>query len=86
MNLKTRRISPHGKETTTITSIRSIIKIDGATLENLLAYYKGNRLKQFQQKHHKKQPKQEVAQPKAKVTKASLFQDRNRQVIPCVHV
>lgn len=59
-------------------ALEVLSKLDGATLENLLNLLQGQ---QVQADAPVEQPKQEVAQPKPKATKATLFQDRNRQVI-----
>ena len=62
-------------------ALEVLSKLDGATLDSLLALLQGQRAQAVPTEAPQEQPKQEVAQPKAKVTKATLFQDRNRQVI-----
>lgn len=58
-------------------ALEVLSKLDGATLENLLNLLQGQ---QVQADAPVEQPKQqETSKPKA--TKATLFQDRNRQVI-----
>lgn len=58
-------------------ALEVLSKLDGATLENLLNLLQGQ---QIQADAPVEQPKQqETSKPKA--TKATLFQDRNRQVI-----
>ncbi len=62
-------------------ALEVLSKLDGATLDSLLALLQGQQAQAVPTEAPQEQPKQEVAQPKAKVTKATLFQDRNRQVI-----
>ena len=62
-------------------ALEVLSKLDGATLDSLLALLQGQRAQAVPTEAPQEQPKQEVAQPKQKVTKATLFQDRNRQVI-----
>lgn len=62
-------------------ALEVLSKLDGATLDSLLALLQGQQAQAVPTEEPQEQPKQEVAQPKAKVTKATLFQDRNRQVI-----
>lgn len=62
-------------------ALEVLSKLDGATLDCLLALLQGQQAQAVPTEEPQEQPKQEVAQPKAKVTKATLFQDRNRQVI-----
>ena len=62
-------------------ALEVLSKLDGATLDSLLALLQGQQSQAVPTEAPQEQPKQEVAQPKAKVTKATLFQDRNRQVI-----
>ena len=62
-------------------ALEVLSKLDGATLDSLLALLQGQRAQAVPTEAPQEQPKQEVAQPKEKVTKATLFQDRNRQVI-----
>ena len=62
-------------------ALEVLSKLDGATLNSLLALLQGQQAQAVPTEEPQEQPKQEVAQPKAKVTKATLFQDRNRQVI-----
>lgn len=62
-------------------ALEVLSKLDGATLDSLLALLQGQQAQAVPTEVPQEQPKQEVAQPKAKVTKATLFQDRNRQVI-----
>lgn len=62
-------------------ALEVLSKLDGATLNSLLALLQGQQAQAVPTEAPQEQPKQEVAQPKAKVTKATLFQDRNRQVI-----
>ena len=62
-------------------ALEVLSKLDGATLDSLLALFQGQRAQAVPTEAPQEQPKQEVAQPKQKVTKATLFQDRNRQVI-----
>lgn len=61
-------------------ALEVLSKLDGATLENLLNLLQGQQA-QVVADAPVEQPKQEVAQPKPKATKATLFQDRNRQII-----
>ena len=62
-------------------ALEVLSKLDEATLDSLLALLQGQQAQAVPTEAPQEQPKQEVAQPKAKVTKATLFQDRNRQVI-----
>ena len=62
-------------------ALEVLSKFDEATLDSLLALLQGQQAQAVPTEAPQEQPKQEVAQPKAKVTKATLFQDRNRQVI-----
>ena len=62
-------------------ALEVLSKLDGATLDSLLALLQGQQAQAVPTEVPQEQPKQEVAQPKPKVTKATLFQDRNRQVI-----
>ena len=62
-------------------ALEGLSKLDGATLDSLLALLQGQQAQAVPTEAPQEQPKQEVAQPKQKVTKATLFQDRNRQVI-----
>lgn len=62
-------------------ALEVLSKLDGATLDSLLALLQGQQAQAVPTEAPQEQPKQEVAQPKQKVTKATLFQDRNRQVI-----
>lgn len=62
-------------------ALEVLSKLDGATLDSLLALLQGQQAQAVPTEVPQEQPKQEVAQPKVKVTKATLFQDRNRQVI-----
>ena len=62
-------------------ALEVLSKLDGATLDSLLALLQGQRAQAVPTEAPQEQPTQEVAQPKQKVTKATLFQDRNRQVI-----
>lgn len=62
-------------------ALEVLSKLDGATLENLLNLLQGQQVQADAPVEPQEQPKQEVAQPKPKATKATLFQDRNRQVI-----
>lgn len=60
-------------------ALEVLSKLDGATLENLLALLQGQQAQAVPTEES--QPKQEVAPTKPKATKATLFQDRNRQVV-----
>lgn len=62
-------------------ALEVLSKLDGATLDSLLALLQGQQAQAVPTEAPQEQPKQEVAQPKPKATKATLFQDRNRQVI-----
>lgn len=62
-------------------ALEVLSKLDGATLDSLLALLQGQQAQAVPTEVPQEQPKQEVTQPKQKVTKATLFQDRNRQVI-----
>lgn len=62
-------------------ALEVLSKLDGATLDSLLALLQGQQAQAVPTEAPQEQPKQEVAQPKSKATKATLFQDRNRQVI-----
>ena len=62
-------------------ALEVLSKLDEATLDSLLALLQGQQAQAVPTEAPQEQPKQEVAQPKQKVTKATLFQDRNRQVI-----
>ncbi len=62
-------------------ALEVLSKLDGATLDSLLALLQGQQAQTVAIEEPQEQPQQEVAQPKQKVTKATLFQDRNRQVI-----
>ena len=62
-------------------ALEVLSKLDEATLDSLLALLQGQQAQAVPTEAPQEQPQQEVAQPKAKVTKATLFQDRNRQVI-----
>ena len=62
-------------------ALEVLSKLDEATLDSLLALLQGQQAQAVPTEAPQEQPKQEVAQPKPKATKATLFQDRNRQVI-----
>ena len=62
-------------------ALEVLSKLDGATLDSLLALLRGQQAQTVAIEEPQEQPQQEVAQPKPKATKATLFQDRNRQVI-----
>ena len=62
-------------------ALEVLSKLDGATLDSLLALLQGQQAQAVPTEIPQEQPKQEVAQPKPKATKATLFQDRNRQII-----
>ena len=62
-------------------ALEVLSKLDGATLDSLLALLQGQQAQTVAIEEPQEQPQQEVAQPKPKATKATLFQDRNRQVI-----
>lgn len=62
-------------------ALEVLSKLDAATLDSLLALLQGQQAQAVPTEAPQEQPKQEVAQPKPKATKATLFQDRNRQVI-----
>lgn len=62
-------------------ALEVLSKLDGATLENLLALLQGQQAQSVSVATEAHQPKQEVAPTKQKATKATLFQDRNRQVV-----
>ena len=62
-------------------ALEVLSKLDGATLDSLLALLQGQQAQAVQIEEPQEQPQQEVTPSKPKATKATLFQDRNRQVI-----